>query len=515
MKEIGVRLLKIIKEMRNKFSLEYVIYLFFSGALLVSFFAMARSKTGHPIHYFAFLRNGYGEFIGLWLLLLLLTILFFSNTWKLTGVAKKMAFILLPAEILILTMIWGSKLVDMWLVLFSAVYAVIFSLYLIWLWHARRIGSKAAHENLGGWIKKQGWMRLTLVLVIIFINVFFGLRNIGKFAAVDEALWTFDRIPHFWKNIGEADWNGTRVSDKPGLTVAMISGLGLVFQDPMEFEKTYGQSSDPQATENLNRAFRIPLYIVMALLLPFFYFLVEKIAGRNAAMFAMIFIGLSPPLIGMARIINPDSILWVFTGIAILAYFAYLEGEKLAYLYLAGFFLGIALLTKYVANILFVYFFALIFLEYIVHKKAYAGIAVKDYFKQKLSELSILFFISIVTFYALYPAVWVKPQRILLATIQSQAFSSTWPLFAVILILMLIDIFLLRGKVLSVVLGFFEKQKRVVSSSVIIFFLGCLAFVFVNTYSGMSFFDFESILASPLNFNAMVMMKFEKRCGEY
>jgi len=71
-------------------------------------------------------------------------------------------------------------------------------------------------------------LALTLVVFVMALNFAFGIYNIQKAAFVDESLWLYDRIPKFWQNIAEKDWNGTRRSDKPGVTLMAVSGIGLL-----------------------------------------------------------------------------------------------------------------------------------------------------------------------------------------------------------------------------------------------------------------------------------------------
>ena len=70
------------------------------------------------------------------------------------------------------------------------------------------------------------FITFTVLTVIIATHLFFGLYRLGKAAYVDERLWTYSkekRIEKYWKNIKEHDWKHTRPSDKPGITLAIIS----------------------------------------------------------------------------------------------------------------------------------------------------------------------------------------------------------------------------------------------------------------------------------------------------
>ncbi|EKD46910.1 MAG: hypothetical protein ACD_67C00022G0001 [uncultured bacterium] len=109
----------------------------------------------------------------------------------------------------------------------------------------------------------------------------------------------------------------------------------------------------------------------------------------------------------------------------------------------------------------------------------------------------ILFFVSLATFYVLFPAVWVKPERLLNGTLFSQAFESTWPIFVGLLVMLLFDVIALKGKISDFSLNFLANHKQKILKSLVAFFLFCVAFVFANVFTGMKWYDFEAIISSP------------------
>lgn len=345
--------------------------------------------------------------------------------------------------------------------------------------------------------KKLDYFLFFVGLATILIYGYFGLRDIGKFSAVDEPLWTFDRIPNFWKDLSELDWKNSRVSDKPGVTVAAISGIGLLDEsNPKKFKGMNASKPGWEISdfENFNRTFRIPILIFTLLSIPFFYIAIKKLLGINAAIIFIILLGTSPLLIGNSRIINPDSILWVFVPLSIITFILFLEKEKPIYIYISGFILGLALLTKYTANILFPFFLGLIPFYYILreYETSFA-----DYFKNKLRAYAAFSAIALTTFFVLYPATWEKPDRLFLGTFASQAFAPIWPLFASIIIFLLFDLAILKGRILSTVILFLKRFRKVVVAIILGTFIISIAIVFINTFFGSDLFNFEKILASP------------------
>lgn len=450
-----------------------------------SFFSIAQNPDVFYLFFFLLLATT------------LATLFFFSRKTNLASSIKKIFFTLIPFELTLLASLhfWKPELSVLFFLFagiygFIAIFAILKKLEPI---EQEKTSRKQAAKE---WIKSQGAATLVLLFLITLLSGIFGSYKIAQFSAVDEALWTFDRIPSFWKNISDQDWNDTNISDKPGITVALISGIGLMDTNPKLFNpKVKGSKNLDVLT--LNSKFRLPILLFTVLLLPLFYFLLERLLGKRTALLSVSFIGLSPALIGMSRIINPDALLWVFAPLAILSFLVYQKRKLAEYLYLAGIFLGLAILTKYVANILYVFFLGMIFLEYIFNFQRYENIAASKYLRSAIINFAILVLTSLATFYLLYPGTWLKPERIFKGTILSQAFVSTWPIFAIFFLLLIADTVLFKNKLTGWVLNFLSKKRHLLAMLFSAVLLAAIAFLFVDVYTGMKPYNFEEILASP------------------
>ncbi|HOW60220.1 MAG TPA: glycosyltransferase family 39 protein [Candidatus Moranbacteria bacterium] len=341
-----------------------------------------------------------------------------------------------------------------------------------------------------------------VISLVIAINLFLGLSRLDKYSAVDEPYWTYGRTSKFWTAIENHNWKSTNVNDKPGITVAILSGFGLLKYDPMQYEslrenvKTEQQLHDIRA---INFYFRLPIFLFCTLILLAFYFLLKKLFGDIIALLSFIFISFSPIIFGISLIINPDSLLWIFLPLSILSYFVFKKEENKKYLVLSGFFMGLSLLTKYVANILYIFFFALPFLEYIfIEKKP----VLSEYLKKSFVNYLTLVAFSMLTFFILFPASWTNLEILLEGTFLSKAFETTWPVFASIFTLVALDIILLKSKVMGLILGFISKHKTIIVQIFSSFFILFTLLVLINTYSGMKFIDFVSFLSSPKGIGA-------------
>lgn len=336
-----------------------------------------------------------------------------------------------------------------------------------------------------------------IIALILLSNLSFGLTRLGNYSSVDEPYWTYGRITKFWNGIKAHNWKTTSVNDKPGITVAILSGAGLTQFDPMPYKSLRGEvKTEAQLKDinDINFSFRLPIYLFCVFMLPFFYILLRKLFDETTALIAFTFIGLSPILLGIALIINPDSLLWIFLPLSLLSYLVFQKHGEKKYLYASGFLLGSALLTKYVSNILYVFFFFLPFLEYIFSQEKPE---IVSYLKKALKNYVILIAISMVTFFIFYPATWVNPNILLKGTFLSKAFETTWPLFAGVIGLIVADIFLLKSIVTTKTLDFFFRNKTILLQIFSGLFLAGIAFVLINTYTDMSILDSNGTLASP------------------
>jgi len=342
----------------------------------------------------------------------------------------------------------------------------------------------------------------------MFVQFSFGFYQIQKEAYVDEALWLYNRIPKFWQNIGELDWNGTRRSDKPGVTVMYTTGLGLLNKDNLINCKK--SCANTQKLEKMLLGFRTSMLLLAVLFTPLLFLLLRKLFDIKTSLFSTTFVALSPILLGMSRIVNPDALLWIFSTGTLLAYLTYLKEttRNHKYLYFAGIFMGLSLMTKYVSNILFIFVLTLPFLNYIFSKKEWTKVSVNKYFRRELSAYLKFIAISIFTFSLLYPAVWVKSSRILKATILSQAFNSIWPFFLGLILFLLLDTFVLKNYIIRIIFDTLHKYRIHLRKILSFIFLIFIAIVFINIFVQSPFFDFGNTLPLPNHLTAKQIISF-------
>ncbi len=341
---------------------------------------------------------------------------------------------------------------------------------------------------------------LAAAIAVAAVFFSFGFLNLGKFAAVDEPLWTFNRIAKFWSNVADGEFHKTMISDKPGITVALISGPALKFLNPHEYkpERKDGYLINAKNDfEEFNFFFRFPLLLFSALMLPVFYLFILKLTNVKTALFSTVFISTSPVILGISTIVNPDALLWIFLPLSVISYFVYLKrsGNKF-YLFAAGVFMGLGLLTKYITNILAVYFLIIFFLEAIMSERK-----TRQEFNRRARLLLIdyltLILTALFTAFLLLPAGWSNASRLLEITVWSEAFRNTWLLFVSGLAIIAAETFILKNKALYFVAGLLAKKDVWLTriNGIAFIFLGF--FSILNVWLAMKWYDFEAIISSP------------------
>lgn len=199
-----------------------------------------------------------------------------------------------------------------------------------------------------------------LLVLVLAAYCAFGLYHLTQFVTADERYWVYERIPQYWKAIAEGKWKKTFINDKPGVTLALISGTSLLFEPHPD--KHFEEQDDrilryeTEHTESLYLAFRLPLLIASTLLLVIFYRLISRLSGPWVALFTVTLTALSPIILGISQIVNPDTTLWSFGALALFSYFSLLRFEEKKYVFLTIIFTAFAILSKYVAIVLLPFF---------------------------------------------------------------------------------------------------------------------------------------------------------------
>ncbi|NTU66794.1 MAG: phospholipid carrier-dependent glycosyltransferase [Candidatus Moranbacteria bacterium] len=209
--------------------------------------------------------------------------------------------------------------------------------------------------------KKSVWMKFVWVLLaapmLLYLN--FALIHLTKFETADESLWySQGRIQKYWKAIDERNWKNTRINDKPGVTLAIISGLARYWEKeaPPEVEER-NRKFQYFPTERIEEAhfnYRIPIVVFNGIMALYFFWIIRRLTKNEwAALFSSTLILLNPILLGISQIINPDSLFWTFSLALLLTFLAFLETGGVIVAILSILLMGFTLASKYVGVIFF------------------------------------------------------------------------------------------------------------------------------------------------------------------
>lgn len=340
------------------------------------------------------------------------------------------------------------------------------------------------------------------------IGIFFliALPTSVKYTTADEHFWLpnlgEERVLDYWRELLSGDWEDTRINDKPGITLAYISGIAIPFtQELYENQKIKTDGSkivqyNPEITKKLHFAFRFPLILFIGLFSLYFFWILKKITeSEEISALSVLLILLSPVLLGISQIVNPDTLFWVFGLAALLTFIAYTRKRKNSYLLLTTLFFGLTLASKYVAVIFIPFFLFVLIASYLFFHKIYAEnsqhlhkIVLKDIF----GYYGILFG-GIVLFALMMPASIVDPEVLYESTI---GFPGMFPIFIVSILFtafLSFDAFFFRSKILLYFINIFSQKiqyiEKILFGTLLLFSL----FVFLNWLTKNSLIDLSHI----------------------
>lgn len=299
-------------------------------------------------------------------------------------------------------------------------------------------------------------LKISLFLILYTLYLSFGLTHITKFATVDETIWwIYNRVPKYWDSLLAGDIEGTFINDKPGVSVAIISGIGYNLNKESFQERISMRAGNPNSYKRVDKqdlnieqnllSLRLPLLIFNGLFALLLFWLIKKITDDYWISFwSFTFILMSPILLGISQIINPDTLLWSFSAGAILSSIGYMKTEERKLAVISSISLGMALLSKYTATILFPFL--------IISSWAYFAYKMRDWKEQglenhlkikKISITSILITAGSVLTYAIgMPAVFKNMKLLSYGTVGFPGMEYfLWPLVAIQILLILESIF--------------------------------------------------------------------------
>ncbi len=359
--------------------------------------------------------------------------------------------------------------------------------------------------------KKPQKRLLEFFIAILFLTAilsgyfYFGLTHLGKFQTADEDLWYADpvsgRIHEYWKAMENKDWERTRINDKPGVTTALLGYWGYKAdthpEKKMLDDGNIVDRYDPKVYEQTTYLFQLPFVIANGVLLFILFWLAW--AYTRSSTFALLFTGftaLSPVLIGVSQIVNPDATVWSLGITALFAYLVFVRTTHFRWLLLAGPLFGLALLSKYGTSFLifFTFFITFAHLFYQIttfeDRKKYANATIK-----LLLGWVVFIALGIGVFALLMPAAILHPEFILKGTIafkHAKDVSDVLWAMGIVYGLFLFDGIFLRGRALFFLLTKIRLLRQPILILFALLFSGIALFTLFN-WGWHNHFHFEDV----------------------
>lgn len=351
--------------------------------------------------------------------------------------------------------------------------------------------------------KKENFLVKFLLCATLVIYFIFGFNHLSNFISADEHFWLpnsgEERIADYWEAIKEGKWKNTRINDKPGITLAWTSGIAMLFDDAknqiIAGDHTFKQF-DPAATKKINFLYRLPILLLSGLFSLFFFWIIKKITDDEwIALLSAAGILLSPVLLGMSQIVNPDSLFWIFGSASLFSFYAFLQKGEKKTAYLSSFFLGLGLASKYVSVIFFPFFFFMLvayyFLEYGAWKEKQLEFS-RVILKHCLAYFAILAG-GLLLFAILMPASFVEPKVFYAGTI---GFPGMEPVFWSVMALnalLILDSLILKSRALRFIFEKFEIFRKYFPKLIYFILAGTFTFVLINWLSRQGIADLSGI----------------------
>ncbi|TAK96993.1 phospholipid carrier-dependent glycosyltransferase [Patescibacteria group bacterium] len=336
-----------------------------------------------------------------------------------------------------------------------------------------------------------------LLLVPLALYFAFGFYHLTKFETADEHFWIYqDRLHNYWQAMGDRNWKGTRINDKPGITLAYISGTGLLSEGDGQQQRVQDvdglfQKHDPAQTERINFLFRAPLLALNGLFAFYFFWILGKLTGSKwTALMACSLILLSPVLLGISQIVNPDSLSWVLVASTLLTFLVQLKHPAWKFVWLTGLFFGLALATKYIAAIL-IPFFLLIILAWLVFGES-GKLQFKDV-RRLAQNYYLIVAGGLFVFSLLMPAVFVKKVYLTKDLLGSKGMQYIfWPMMTLNLLVWL-DAKFLQSRILNWLVEKTKWLKKVIFLGVPAILLLMFLFVLINWVLKLNWWNLDEV----------------------
>jgi dolichyl-phosphate-mannose--protein O-mannosyl transferase len=139
--------------------------------------------------------------------------------------------------------------------------------------------------------------------------------HLSKFINFDGGSFWYERSLQFYKSISEGDFEGTFLSQHPGVTVMILSGGSIISATLIK----YGTVHSWKHRNELYPYAKLPVVLITGLGIIFIYFLLQKKYSQSAfPLLSAIFLALDPNFLAHSRYFHLDAIVSIFMVLSLL-----------------------------------------------------------------------------------------------------------------------------------------------------------------------------------------------------
>jgi 4-amino-4-deoxy-L-arabinose transferase-like glycosyltransferase len=280
---------------------------------------------------------------------------------------------------------------------------------------------KSQIPNLQSRISSRGRLPFAICyLVFLLLGLTLRLAPLGRYVTPDEPTWVYRSI-RFADALAARNWVDIPLTAHPGVTTMWLGTLGVTVHrllDPAGSaahldwirRMAWLAPENGEAFRHLSSFLpgaRAAVTLATALGLIALYPLLKHLFDRRVALLTVGLLALDPFVAGHSGLLHTDGLVSTF---AILALTAALNGlrepRRAVWWPLAGFFVGLALLSKTPALILLPY---VLFAQFVASFRAARASSLKPDISRLLIHSSLFALAVALTCLALYPALWANP----------------------------------------------------------------------------------------------------------
>jgi Dolichyl-phosphate-mannose-protein mannosyltransferase len=279
-------------------------------------------------------------------------------------------------------------------------------------------------------MKNKSIQILGLALLLLVVILPSWLIENDRVINVDEPRWII-RGANFYYAVTHGEFDKTIFEYHPGVTNMWIvgtamhiyfpeyRGFGQGYFDPLK--QKFEEFMREQGKEALDVA-RVSRYIhagVLAILALTAFLLLQLLIDPKAAFLSVALAALAPFYLGHSRLMNLEGMLSLFALVSFLGLQVYLNKDrKMIYLLLSGMAFGLAQLTKSSSIVVI----GLVGLMLFVGLFKQTGSTIQTKFWDAVKTFSIWLVAAAVTYFVLWPGMWVAPGK-MLTEVYGNAFS--------------------------------------------------------------------------------------------